>query len=72
MCIQCQSSRGKTFQLKMADYEEVLSRVCNDVIEVMFGGHKYVLSPTQGHFKSALRRAQNIVKPKNINGITIL
>ena len=31
MCIQCQSSRGKTFQLKMEDNEEVLSRVCNDV-----------------------------------------
>ena len=31
MCIQCQSSRGKTFQLQMEDYEEVLSRVCNDV-----------------------------------------
>ena len=31
MCIQCQNSRGKTFQLKMADYEEVLLRVCNDV-----------------------------------------
>ena len=31
MCIQCQSSSGKKFQLKMEDYEEVPSRVCNDV-----------------------------------------
>ena len=31
VCIHCQSSCGKTFQLKMADYEELLSRVCNDV-----------------------------------------
>ena len=38
-------------------------------------GHKYVLGPTQAHFKMifkmSLRRAQNIFMPKNINSITI-
>ena len=34
-------------------------------------GHKYVLGPTQTHFKMSLRRAQNIFMPKNINSITI-
>ena len=34
-------------------------------------GHKYVLGPTQTHFKKSLRRAQNIFMLKNINSITI-
>ena len=34
-------------------------------------GHKYVLGPTQTHFKMSLRRAKNIFMPKNINSITI-
>ena len=34
-------------------------------------GHKYVLGPSQTHFKMSLSRAQNIFMPKNINSITI-
>ena len=30
MCIKCQSSRGKTFQLKLTDYEVVLSQLCKE------------------------------------------
>ena len=35
-------------------------------------GHKYVLGPSQTHFKMSLSRAQNIFMPANINSIVIL
>ena len=31
-------------------------------------GHKYVLGPTQSHFKMSLRRAQNIKRKKENEG----
>ena len=35
-------------------------------------GYKYVLGPSQTHFKISLSRAQNIFMPANINSIVIL
>ena len=40
--------------------------------KVLVLGHKYVLGPSQAHFKMSLSRAQNIFMRANINSIVLL